>query len=188
MKMRMKESKSVNRICVAIFLALMLFTTGASGASAATEQAEVRALVQRIFEQLKAGNYDELYDVLPSASQQRISREKFTNALKRSRDFVEPERIEVGMVRVSGDLALVDTVMYGRLRQPFEGEGKIVAQQYLVRENGSWRVTTGERSTVERFLATNPNFAKQFPVRRARIYVKRDGRWTEFKPPQLRPK
>jgi hypothetical protein len=89
------------------------------------------------------------------------------------------DRLEIGKVRVSGDIATVDTVMYGRLLRPVESEGKIVAQQYLVREDGRWRVATGDRATVRRFLDANPKFAKKFPIREPRIYMKRDGRWVD---------
>jgi hypothetical protein len=89
------------------------------------------------------------------------------------------DRLEVGRVRVSGDHAVVDTVMYGRLLRPAQSDGKIVAQQYLVREDGRWRVATGERATIRSFLSANPKFARKFPIREPRIYMKRDGRWVD---------
>jgi hypothetical protein len=92
----------------------------------------------------------------------------------------ELDRMEVGAVRTSGDLAVVDTVFYGRVFQPIQSEGKIVAQQYLVREDGKWRVATGDRQTVKRFLAANPRFAQKFPIRQPRIYIKREGKWMDI--------
>jgi hypothetical protein len=164
-----------------IILALLL--TGAlplMAARAASDEAQqVRGVAQEVFQQLKSGQYDALYDRLPSASRERISRERFTGALRRTRDMYELDRLEVGAVRVSGDMALVDTVMYGRLLRPLESEGKIAAQQYMVREDGQWRVATGDRTSVRRLLAANPKFAKKFPVREPRIYMKRDGRWVD---------
>jgi hypothetical protein len=146
---------------------------------ASSDEAEVRGVVQGVFEHLKAGEYDALYDLLPSASRGRITRERFTSGLQRTRDMYELERLEIGAVRLSGDLAVVDTVMYGRIRRPIESEGKIVSQQYMIREDGKWRVATGERSTVQKLLAANPRFAQKFPVRQPRIYLKRDGRWID---------
>jgi hypothetical protein len=140
---------------------------------------EVRSVVQRIFRQLKAGDYDALYETLPTAQQRRISRERFTQMLNRTRSLYALDRLEIGAVRTSGDLAVVDTVMYGRVFRPFESEGKIVAQQYLVREDGSWRVATGDRATVQKFLAANPTFAKKFPLQKPRIFIKREGRWVD---------
>ena len=151
----------------------------APAARAASDETEVRGVVERVFQQLKSGDYNALYDVLPSNSQRRLSRERFTGMLSRTRDMYDLERIEIGRVRTSGDIATVDTVMYGHVRKPFESEAKIVAQQYLVREDGRWRVATGDRETVRRFLAANPSFAKQFPIREPRAYVKRDGRWVD---------
>jgi hypothetical protein len=145
-----------------------------------SDETEVRGVVQTIFQQLKAGQYGELYDALPSASRSRISREHFTDMLRRSSGTYKLERMEVGAVRVSGDIAAVDTVMYGSIERPVQAEGKIVAQQYLVREEGRWRVATGDRATMRRFLAANPGFAKKFPIREPRVFVKRDGRWIDL--------
>jgi len=145
-----------------------------------SDETEVRGVVQTIFEQLKAGQYSELYDALPAASRTRISRERFATMLRRSSGVYKLDRMEVGAVRVSGDLAAVDTVMYGSVERPIQAEGKIVAQQYLVREEGRWRVATGDRATVRRFLATNPGFAKKFPIREPRVYIKRDNRWVDL--------
>jgi len=146
----------------------------------ASDEAEVRGVVQTIFEQLKSEQYDQLYDTLPAASRSRITRERFTNALRRTSGTYRLDRLEIGAVRVSGDIASVDTVMYGSVQRPIEAEGKIVAQQYLVREDGKWRVATGDRATVQKFLAANPRFAKKFSIREPRVFVKRDGRWVDL--------
>jgi hypothetical protein len=144
-----------------------------------SDEPAVRDVVQTIFEQLKAGRYAELYDALPAASRSRISRERFADILRRTSGTYRLDRMEVGAVRVSGDIAVVDTVMYGSVERPLQAEGKIVAQQYLVREDGRWRVATGDRATIRRFLAANPAFAKRFPIREPRVFVKRDGRWLD---------
>ena len=166
---------------IAIVCALLL--TGApmraAAVSSVSDEAEARSVTQEVFSQLKSGQYGALYDRLPAASRERISRARFTSALKRTRDMYELDRLEIGAVRVSGQMAVVDTVMYGRLLRPVESEGKIVAQQYLVREEGQWRVATGDPATVRRFLAANPKFAKKFSIREPRVYMKRDGRWVD---------
>jgi hypothetical protein len=154
----------------------LILASWAAGA-AASDETEVRGAVERIFRQLQTGDYGALYDALPAATQRRVSRERFAERLERTRDLYGLDRIEIGRVRVAGPLAVVDTVIYGRVRRPFESEGKIVAQQYLVREAGRWRVATGDRATVQRFLADHPAFARRFPVRAPKIYIKRDGRW-----------
>jgi len=148
----------------------------------ASEEAEVRGTVQRIFQQLKSRDYGSLYDSLPSSSRSRMSRDRFTNALKRAQDMYVLESIDIGPVRIANNLAVVDTVLYGRVVSPFETEGKIVVQQYLVHEDGKWRVATGDSGTIKRFLDSNPAFARRFPIRRARIYVKQNGKWVEFSP------
>jgi hypothetical protein len=163
----------------AVFALLIAATLCVGAARAVTDDAEVRGVVQRIFQQLKSGDYDALYATLPTAQQRRVPRARFTRALSRSRDAYELDRLEIGAIRTSGDLAVVDTVMYGRVLRPIQSEGKIVAQQYLVREDGSWRVATGDPATVQRFLAANPTFARKFPLQKPRVYVRRDGRWID---------
>jgi hypothetical protein len=181
MLLRMKmKNKRFSILLAACALLLVAALPARSLTTRPSDESEVRGVVQNIFQQLKAGQYGELYDALPTASRSRISRERFTEMLRRSSGTYKLERMEVGAVRVSGDIAAVDTVMYGSVERPLQAEGKIVAQQYLVREEGRWRVATGDRATVRRFLAANPGFAKRFPIREPRIYVKRDGRWIDI--------
>ncbi|MFN2532187.1 MAG: hypothetical protein ABR555_12915 [Pyrinomonadaceae bacterium] len=151
----------------------------------ASDESDVRSSVQRVFEQLKSHHYGALYDVLPNSSRARMSRDRFISALQRAQDIYSLDRLEVGRIKVAGNLAVVDTILYGRIA-PIQAEGKIVAQQYLVREDGTWRVATGDQGTVRKFLAANPGFAKGFKIRSPRIYIKDNGQWVEFKPPVRR--
>ncbi|HEX8853596.1 MAG TPA: hypothetical protein VF754_08925, partial [Pyrinomonadaceae bacterium] len=144
------------------------------------EEAEVREAMQRAFERLRTGDYGGVYDALPSASQRRVTRGGFVSAMQRAQAIFELHRLEISRVRVSGDLAVVDTVLYARVRQPVESEGKLVSRQYLLREGGQWRVTTGDMSTVRPLLAANRTFARQFPPTAPRVYLKRDGRWVSI--------
>ncbi|HLL71174.1 MAG TPA: hypothetical protein VK363_07055 [Pyrinomonadaceae bacterium] len=157
-----------------------VIAAAASPVRVASNEAEARSTVERAFQQLKSGDYNSLYDVLPSASQRRISRERFVSALERTRGMYELERLEIGAVRVVGDLGVADSVVYGRGRAPFAGEAKIVSRQYLVREGGRWRVTTGDRTTIQPLLAANPAFAKKYPLTQPRLYLKRDNRWVDM--------
>lgn len=151
----------------------------------ASEESDVRGIVQKVFQQLQSRDYGGVYDSLPTSTRSRMSRDRFVNALKRAQDRYILDRINIGTVRVSGNVAVADTELYGRVSQPFEAEGKIVVQQYLVREDGNWRVATGDRATIQRFLKSNPTFARRFPIRQPRIYVKQNGKWVEFSPPRL---
>jgi len=149
-----------------------------------SDQSEVRSTVQSVFEQLKSQNYSALYDLLPGSSRSRMSRDRFVSALQRTQNFYELDRLEIGAIKVLGNLAVVDTVLYGRVVNPIQAEGKIVVQQYLLREDGKWRVATGDQSAVKRFLAANPGFSKGFKIRQPRIYVKQNDKWIEFNPPR----
>jgi hypothetical protein len=179
-KTGMRNNNYFTLLIAATLLLAASLTASALVRYPASDETEVRNVVQTIFEQLKSEQYDQLYDALPAASRSRISRERFTNALRRTSGTYRLDRLEIGAVRVSGDIAAVDTVMYGSVQRPIEAEGKIVAQQYLVREDGRWRVATGDRATVQKFLAANPRFAKKFSLREPRVFVKRDGRWVDL--------
>lgn len=146
----------------------------------ASDQSDVRATVQSVFEQLKAHNYDSLYDLLPGSARARMSRERFVTALQRAQDFYQLDRMDIGATKVMGNLAVVDTVLYGRVTTPIQAEGKIVVQQYLLREDGKWRVATGDQSTVKKFLAANPGFSKGFRIQQPRVYIKQNDKWVEF--------
>lgn len=149
----------------------------------ASDQSEVRSTVQNVFEQLKSQNYSALYDLLPGSSRNRMSRDRFVSALQRAQGFYQLDRLDIGAIKVMGNLAVVDTVLYGRVVNPIQAEGKIVVQQYLVREEGKWRVATGDQATVRKFLADNPAF-KGFRIRQPRIYVKQNDKWIEFNGPR----
>jgi hypothetical protein len=163
--------------CALVLTSLSVLTAARVVAS---DETDVRSAVEQAFGQFRAGDYNALYDVLPTASQRRVTRERFTRGLEQTRNFYELERIEIGAVHVAGDLAVVDSVIYGRARAPFEGEGKIILRQYLLREGGRWRVTLGERNAVSPLLAANPTFARRYPATQPRLYVKRDGKWMDI--------
>jgi hypothetical protein len=172
------KKKSLSILGLVALLWLLPLTAQAS------DQADVRSTVQSVFEQLKAHNYSALYDLLPGSARKRMSRERFIGALERAQGFYQLDRMDIGAVRVSGNIAVVDTVLYGRVVNPIQAEGKIVAQQYLLREEGKWRVATGDQSTVKKFLASNPGFGKGFQIREPRIFVKQNNKWVEFNPPR----
>lgn len=146
----------------------------------ASDESDVRSTVQHVFQQLKSRDFGAAYDSLPASSRKRMSRERFATALQRSQDRYVLDRISIGSVKVSGNIAVADTELFGRVTKPFPAEGKIVVQQYLVREDGKWRVATGDTGTIKRFLKTNPTFARKFPIRQPRIYVKQGDKWIEF--------
>ncbi len=172
------KKKSLSILGLVALLWLLPLTAQAS------DQADVRNTVQSVFEQLKSHNYSALYDLLPGSARKRMSRERFVGALERAQGFYQLDRMDIGAVRVSGNIAVVDTVLYGRVVNPIQAEGKIVAQQYLLREEGKWRVATGDQSTVKKFLASNPAFGKGFQIREPRIFVKQNNKWVEFNPPR----
>ncbi len=109
--MKISDCKSVLLVlCGLIFLA--------PNVAWATGEAEVRGTVQRVFEQLKSRDYSSVYDALPASSRTRMSRSRFTNALSRAQNMYVLDRMEIGQVRVSSNVAVADTVLYGRVRDP----------------------------------------------------------------------
>lgn len=175
------------RVTGALALLLLLLFGWSDRASAKTtaagSSAEVKSTVERAFQQLRAGEYGALYELLPTTSQKKITLARFTRALEQTRDLYQLEKLELGAVNVSGDVAVVETTIYGHVNRPLTGEGKIAAQQYLVREGGRWRIAAVDRATQRQLLADHPEFARRFPVREPRIYLKRDGRWVSVGSP-----
>ena len=176
----MKNMK-INPLFVALLLAFVAFGVICQPTAAVvSDESDARATIQRVFDQLKSGNYAALYDVLPSSSRSRITKDRFVSGLQRTSDFYQLDRIEIGAVRVSGNLAVADTTMYARVNKPLNADGKLVVQQYLVREDGQWRVATGDNATINRFLKANPSFARRFPIRSPRAYINQNGKWIEI--------
>ena len=170
-----KPLTKINRILVSALLSV--FVVGFSSATASpTDPADVRAAVQRIFNQLKNGEYEALYDALPSSARKRLTREQLVRGLQRTQETFELQRIEIGAVSVSGNLAVVNTTMFAHVK-PLNADGKLVVQQYLIREDGTWRVVTGDTATINRFLQNNPAFAKRFPIKRPQAFVYQNDKW-----------
>ena len=180
----MKTEPGKLKLLAIVMLTLLCLGLNSSAAKA-SEEGDVRSVVQQVFQQLQSRDYGSVYDSLPAATRNRMSRDRFVSALRRSQDRYVLDRINIGAVRVSGNIAVADTELFGRLTKPFDAEGKIVVQQYVVREEGRWRVATGDNSTIQRFLKSNPSFARRFPIRQPKIYVKQDGKWVAFTPPRF---
>jgi hypothetical protein len=96
--------------------------------------------------------------------------------LEQTKDTFQLQRIEIGSVSVSGNLAVVDTTMYAHVN-PVNADGKLVVQQYLIKEDGRWKVATGDTATINRFLQSNPAFAKRFPIKKPQAFVYQNNKW-----------
>ena len=168
--------KTIMKIRLMAITTILVLLIASAGAAAPSDQSDVRAAVQRIFDQLKNGEYGALYDALPSSGRTRISRDQLVQGLQRSKDVFALQRMEIGSVSVSGNLAVVDTTMYAHVNA-FGADGKLVVQQYLVREDGRWKVATGDTATINRFLEANPAFKRRFPIKRPQAFVYQNNKW-----------
>ena len=175
--MSMKKSRTIKSLVVILICALSILVTASVAAATPSDESDVRNAIQHTFDQLKNGQYAALYDSLPSSTRSRLSKDRFVNGLQQSQGFFQLQRIEIGPVRVSGDIAVADTVMYAHIAKPLDGDGKLVVQQYLIREDGSWRVVTGDNATINRFLKGNPSFARRFPIKKPSAYLNQNGKW-----------
>lgn len=176
-----------NKSLYAAFLVgiAVICASGTRAFAAPSDEDEVRATINRVFDQLKSGQYETLYNGLPTSFRGRITKDRFVNGLQRIRNLYRLDRIEIGAVRVSGNIAVADTTIYGHVSQPFEGDLKLEVQQYLVSEvYGRWSVATGDNTTINRFLKTNPSFARKFPIKKPRTFINRNGTWVEVPVPR----
>src|SRR5947207_14465366 len=102
LKVLMKNSLP---IISSLVLVLLLATTAALAAP--SDQSDVRAAVQHIFDQLKNGRYEALYDALPASARTRISREQLVQGLQRNQNPYQLQTIQISPVSVAGNLAVV---------------------------------------------------------------------------------
>ena len=72
----MKTQMKIKLIILALSLVACVAMAGEVSA-APSDESEVRSSVQRIFDQLKAGQYEVLYDSLPSSTRSRVPRDRF---------------------------------------------------------------------------------------------------------------
>jgi hypothetical protein len=98
----------------------MAMTVGIAVTAHATpsDESDVRSTIQHVFDQLKSGEYGPLYDGLPSSSRSRISKDRFVSGLQRTSNLYQLQRIQIGTVRVSGNLAVADTTMFAHINKP----------------------------------------------------------------------
>lgn len=150
---------------------------------------DARGAVQGFFSLLKSQKYAELYDFLPSELQKQTTREQLTASLKRLDSVLAVERLEIGRVQQRGELAVVDTTIYGNLKRAMEfngeqvKEGRVSVQQYLFKENGQWKVVTADNRAKDFFLKRNPNFKQQFQLTQPQFAFRQGGKWTPFGQP-----
>lgn len=169
-----------------MFLATVLTVPAVS---AQTDRQNPRAAVQSFFALLKTQQYDALFDHLPSQIQQQTTREQLVQSLKRLDSFIQMERIELGRLQQRGNFAIIDTSIFGRLRRPmkYEGgdvsEGRVVVQQYLMKEGKQWRIITADDRTKAFFLRQNPDFNRGFQLSSPQFAFKKAGVWQELGPP-----
>ena len=171
--------KIENFVLMPLVAVVMVMGITITAPAAPSDESDVRSTIQHVFDQLKSGEYGALYDGLPSSSRNRISKDRFVNGLQRTSNLYQLQRIQIGAIRVSGNLAVADTTMFAHISKPFDADGKLVVQQYLIREDGKWRVATGDNATINRFLQANPTFARRFPIKRPTAFVNKDGKWVE---------
>jgi hypothetical protein len=166
------------RICVCLLLLLLPAIAPAQG-----KRNDPRNAVETFFKLLKTQNYQALYNFLPAEFQQHTSREQLAMSLKRLDGFLTIEKLEIGRVQLRDAQAVVDTVIYGRLKQPRKiqdveiREGRVQVQQFLLRENNQWKLATADNRSQNYFLKRNPEFSKQFQLAPPRLEFKRDGKW-----------
>lgn len=155
-------------------------------AQTTARSSEPRTVVQSFFSLLKAQKYAALYDYLPSEMQQRVSREKMTESLNRLSGFIALERMDIGRIQQRGDFAVIDTTFYGHLIRPIEmngkkiQEGRVSVQQYLFKENGTWKIATSDSSTRAYFLKRHPEFKQGFQFTQPQFAFKQNGQWVPF--------
>src|ERR1051325_7542310 len=175
----MRLMKTKNLGLATLIAAVMALGITLTAQATPSDESDVRSTIQHVFDQLKSGEYGSLYESLPASSRSRISKDRFVSGLQRTSNLYQLQRIQVGAIRVSGNLAVADTTMFAHINKPFDADGKLVVQQYLIREDGHWRVATGDNATVNRFLQANPTFARRFPIKRPTAFVNQNGKWVE---------
>ena len=176
---RVREVFSVSAAAKLILVGLITVSLGTDSSAATTPTAAVKAF----FELLKTEKYDALYQHLPTKLQERVSRSEFTASVKRIGDRITLARMDVGKVQQKGNYAVVDTTVYGKLRDPVKirgelvSEGRVHAQQILIKEDKDWKVISADDRVRAFFAREDPKFVKDFKLTPPRFEFKQAGKW-----------
>ncbi|HEY8461738.1 MAG TPA: hypothetical protein VIM99_15215 [Blastocatellia bacterium] len=179
----------MKRLLFFLFIAVFVIPAAAQNNTQSKDARSARSAVNKFFQLLKSQSYPALYEFLPSDLQRQITREQLTLSLRRLDSFITIERMEVGRVQQRGDFAVVNTTIYGRLKKPVKvngeevSEGRVTAQQFLLRESGQWKVATADNRTQSYFLKRNAEFSKQFQLARPKFEFKHRDGWTAMGKP-----
>ena len=166
-------------LCCALIVVAISFA-----AQAQPKSGDARGAVQNFFSLLKAQKYAELHDFLPSQLQKQTTREQLAESMKRLDQFLTIQRMEIGRIQQRGDFAVADTTIYGNLIRTMNmngeeiKEGRVTVQQYLLKEDGRWRITPADKRSGDYFVKRNPEFKQQFQLAQPQFAIKQNGKWT----------
>ena len=174
------------------WLVLLFMLLATVSGLAQTKKANAKQTVEHFFALLKGQQYAKLYALLPTEMQGQVTREQLAVNLKRLESFLTLERLQIGRLQEKGEFAVVDTIIYGKLKQPmnFNGttinEGRVTTQQILFKENNQWKIVSADDGARNFFLKRNPQFNQQFQLTKPQLAFKRDGQWTAMggRPPK----
>ncbi|MFZ4985668.1 MAG: hypothetical protein ACOYLF_09425 [Blastocatellia bacterium] len=167
-----------------LFVCLLALTTHPLGATGGRDT--VRGAIEHYFSLLKNGHYDQIYDLLPEATQKKSSRPEMVAGLSRLAGLLRLEKIEIDRVEQKNGLAVATTTIYGTLTNPvtLNGEaisrGRIISQQYLVRERRFWKIASINERSLRLFLQENPAAGSLFPQAYTRLEVLSAGQWMKM--------
>ena len=163
-----------------------LLALAAETRAAINDTKAVRGTLERYFILLKTGRYERVYDLLPLSAQSLTSRQEMVTGLSRLNDLLRFEKIEIGRIERKGDLAVAATAIYGTLIRPvsLDGEaisqGRITSQQYLIREQGGWKIGSINEATLRLFLKEHPTAGTLFAQQHTRFELLRSGQWVKM--------
>lgn len=173
----------MNRIIYPMLLIVCLSTLPVE---AQNDEKAIRTSLQRYFTALKTGQYQKLYDSLPVSFQKQTTRAELADNLGRLGQFLKVRRMEIGKIEQRGDLAVVETTIYGQLTKPLNlngGEieqGRVTARQYLIREAGSWKIASTSERALRSFLKERPEAANLFEQSHTRFELFSQGSWVRL--------
>lgn len=168
-----------------LLIVLIAIAAQALAAHAVTPQVNdetksaVEQAVRRTFEMIRAHDYRSAYLALPNEVRRVTTLQNFIADLRESESRYVADNIEIKDIQVADKFALAHTTMYGRTFYSRSAEGKIVIQQLLILEDGTWRVATGYKTFYKLLKKQQPELAKKYRIRAARVYTRDGNGWSE---------
>ncbi|MBN2134111.1 MAG: hypothetical protein JW737_00120 [Acidobacteria bacterium] len=146
---------------------------------------EVQSAYAKYSTALIMGEFKTAYDCLSSSQKKTTNYKLFVEANEKMSKVTNLKASQLSSLKMKGKYAAAKAVIYldfipeDKDKQVLNG--KIETPVYFIKENGEWKIATGEEENMKIFLKQHPDAAKLMEPFKTQVYYKQKGIWIGFK-------